>query len=91
VEDCPYIYRDHSVTLRLAYPWLHNYKSHPIALDLQKYRRIDPVLRSKLRDEWNRPLYWPLAALAALLILSGIPALQTVRNRARKTARERAN
>ena len=91
VEDSPYIYRDHSVTLRLIFPWLHNVKAQPIALDVHKYRRVDSAMRAKLRDEWNQPFYWPLVGFAILLVLSALPAMQTVRNRARKTARSKAN
>jgi ABC-type transport system substrate-binding protein len=90
VEDCPYILKSHNEDLKLNYPWVRNDKTHPIAMDVYKYRRIDPELRAQLRRRWNRPNVWPLAALAALLVGGSIPAMAAVRRRSRLTARRRA-
>lgn len=88
-EDCPYVYRFHDEYLRLSYPWFHNLKSHPIALDLMKYRRIDAAERARLREAWNTPFYWPVLGLFALVLAATVPAVATVRNRRRQTARSR--
>jgi oligopeptide transport system substrate-binding protein len=90
VEDCPYIFGFHDEDLKLTYPWLHNDKSHPIALDVLKYRRIDAEQRARLRDRWNRPNYWPIIAVLVCLVAGSIPAMVMVRKRQSMTARRRS-
>lgn len=81
VEDCPWVFDSHSEDLVLHYDWMQNLKDHPIALDESKYVKIDAEKRARLRQEWNRPNYWPIVALAALLVAGSMPAVFTVRSR----------
>jgi peptide/nickel transport system substrate-binding protein len=81
VEDCPWVFDDHGEGLDLHYDWQLNMKRHPIALDSAKYIRIDAGKRARLRDSWNHPSYWPLFALATLVVVGTLPAVFTVRNR----------
>lgn len=90
VDDCPWIFRSHDEAMRLAYGWIHNSQSHPIALDVFKYRRVDGERRARLRALWNRPNPWPLYATLALLALGSIPAVGAVGRRRKMTARKRA-
>lgn len=88
-EDCPWIYVSHSVDLGLGYDWVHNSKPNPIANDVFKYRRVDGQTRAQRQREWNTPVYWPVIAVAAVLILGSIPAANTVkRHRTRRIRRE---
>lgn len=89
VEDCPVILRSYAEDIRLTYPWIYNTKSHPVALDIFKYRRVNPALRAELRARWNRPRWWPVALFALLLLAGSVPAVATVRARGRQSARER--
>ncbi len=68
-EDCPVIWQFDKVTFLAAQPWAawtHN--SRMIEYSNNKYHQVDPVLREKLRAEWNRQPIWPLFALGGLLI-----------------------
>jgi oligopeptide transport system substrate-binding protein len=87
VEDCPWVMDSHPEDLGLHYNWLRNVKSHPIALDITRYRSVDAGRRAQLRAAWNQPNYWPIAGLAAFLILGSLPAAQTVRARRNRRLR----
>ena len=39
-----------------------------------------------MRREWNRPVLWPVAVGAGLVVLSLLPAVTTWRRRERQTA-----
>jgi oligopeptide transport system substrate-binding protein len=91
VEDCPWIYTIHSEAYSLTQPWLHNYKSHPVALDGVKYYNIDGPLRARLQTKWNQPNYLPLLAVAALIFLGSIPAARVVQQRTNRYVRQNRN
>jgi len=84
--DAPWSWGFYPKAFSLHHRWLMNAHPNQMANNTLKYRRIDPVLRARLRDEWNRPVTWPLWALGALVTLLVIPALWMVRRRERSTA-----
>jgi len=51
-----------------------------------QYLKIDPALRASKIAEWNRPVWWPVALAAALLVLLALPAWRMVRRRDRAVA-----
>jgi oligopeptide transport system substrate-binding protein len=51
-----------------------------------KYRRLDPELRQRLRQAWNRPVLWPLWLGLGLLGLGAVPAILGYRRRERERA-----
>ena len=59
-------------------------KPNLMARNTLKYKTIDPQLRAKMRDGWNRPVMWPLVVLVVVLVVSAIPAYRTY------TARQKA-
>jgi len=68
-EDCPVIWQFDKVTYLATQPWAHwTHNSRMIEYSFNKYHQVDPVLREKLRAEWNRKPLWPLFALGGLLI-----------------------
>ncbi len=87
VEDCPWIYVNHTESLSLYYDWMTNVKSHPIANDYLKYRRIDVAKRAQLQRAWNQPNYFPLVGLVGLLVAGSLPALSVVRQRQNRRVR----
>lgn len=73
-EDAPWIWGSHPVGYGLYHEWYKNAKPMSFGRNT-KYVRIEPQLRELRRDEWNRPLTWPLWAVLALFILGVIPAV----------------
>jgi len=85
--DAPWVWSLFPKDFALHHAWTYNRKPHPIANNGLKYQRIDPVLREKMRREWNQPVLWPVALGAGLLVLSLVPAVTTYRRRERQTAK----
>ena len=48
--------------------WVYNGKPSILIRDMAKYYRIDPQLRVAKQAEWNRPTWWPVVLLLALLV-----------------------
>jgi hypothetical protein len=64
-HDAPWIYGFHPKSYTLGHVWLHNRKPTDVGNNILKYQRIDVAERQRLRQEWNRPVLWPLARRAA--------------------------
>jgi hypothetical protein len=86
-HDSPWLFGYFPKAFSLRHAWVSPSKPNLMANNTLKYRRIDPVLRDKLRSDWNRPVLWPLV----LLLLAGVaaiaPALWVWRQRERGKAR----
>ena len=67
--------------------WVSAGKPNKMARNTLKYVRIDPELRERLREEWNRPVVWPLAVILAVLVLGSLPAYASYRRRERRAAK----
>lgn len=78
-DDCPWITLFHSEDYLLYHTWLKNVKPHPITGSHSRYYYIDTSARNAARIAWNRPVLWPLAVIAALVVAFTIPALITIR------------
>jgi len=85
-EDTPWVWGFHPKDYSLRHAWLHNRKPSKVGNNTLKYQRLDAALRQELRARWNRPVLWPLAALAAAVLLLALPALLGHRRRERATA-----
>jgi len=48
--------------------WVHNGKPTVVVNDRAMYWRVEPALRAQKQAEWNRPIWWPLVAIAAALL-----------------------
>ncbi len=85
-RDAPWAGGFHPKDFALAHQWLSNRKPNKLANNTLKYQRVDPVLRQRLRREWNGPVLWPLGlgllAVAAMIA----PAVRTWRRRERAAA-----
>jgi ABC-type transport system substrate-binding protein len=85
-HDAPWIFGSHPKSYTLGHQWLHNRKPTDMGNNTLKYQRIDVAQRQILRDQWNRPLVWPLFVAAAGLLLFIVPAALAYRRRERGTA-----
>lgn len=76
-RDAPWAWGVHPKLFLLEHAWVANTKPNQMANNTLKYLRIEPAQRARARENWNRPVIWPVAALLALLVLSAIPAART--------------
>ena len=86
-EDAPWAWGYWPYVALAFQPWAHNGKPSILVRDLAKYYRIDPAVRVAKQAEWNRPVRWPLAVIAAALLALVAAAWQSYRARQRVTAR----
>jgi len=86
-RDAPWIFGFHPKSYTLGHAWLHNRKPTEVGNNILKYQRIDVAERARRRNEWNRPVLWPLAAGALLLVSVLLPAAVGYRRRERGTGR----
>ena len=73
-HDAPWVFGLHPKQFVLFHDWYHNAKSNLMANNTLKYRRIEPALRERQREAWNKALIWPLGVIMLILIASVIPA-----------------
>ncbi len=80
-RDAPWAWGVNPKDFLLLHSWVFNAKPNNMANNTVKYRRIDPVKRAELRTAWNRPVFWPIAILAGLLVSVTVPAVVAYRRR----------
>ena len=80
-RERPWIELFHQESYALVHGWMHNVKPLGMSFSTFKYQDVDAPLRAVRRAEWNAPVRWPLAVLAALAVLVLVPAVRTVRRR----------
>ncbi len=85
-RDAPWVWGFHPKDYALAHQWVENRKPNKMSHNGFKYQRLDPVLRDRLRSEWNPPVVWPLVLSIALVILIILPAVVLYRRRERAGA-----
>jgi ABC-type transport system substrate-binding protein len=87
-RDSPWLWGLHPQNFALYHQWYFNSKPNLMANNTMKYKRIDPELRAKLREEWNQPDLKPVYILSGVLVAGLVPAMFSYRrkNRARGVA-----
>ncbi|MCK6471964.1 MAG: ABC transporter substrate-binding protein [Planctomycetes bacterium] len=83
-EDAAWIWGWYPKGFGLFHEWYGNSKPMAIGSNSLKYKKVDAKLRVAKREEWNRPVTWPVWMVLALLVLGTIPAVVVMRNRERK-------
>jgi ABC-type transport system substrate-binding protein len=84
-QERPWIELFHQESYALVQGWMRNVKPLGMSFSTFKYQDIDAAERRAKRAEWNKPVLWPLAAMAVLAIAILLPAIATVRRRRRAT------
>ena len=69
-EDAPWVSAFHPIGFGLYHEWYLNAYPNLMANNTLKYKRIDPELRMKSRNEWNQPILWPLFLILIIAIIS---------------------
>jgi hypothetical protein len=82
-RERPWIELFHPESYTLTHGWVRNAKPLGMSFSTLKYRDLDPIRRDRLRREWNRPVLWPLWALAAVAVAIVTPGVVTVLRRRR--------
>jgi ABC-type transport system substrate-binding protein len=82
-RDAPAVWQYFPETYILHHAWYRNVKVHQMMKNTMQYKRLDTALRVKRQREWNKPVWWPLACLAGLIVLGSIPAGVAVYRRER--------
>ena len=80
-RDAPWAWGVNPKDFLLLHSWVYNAKPNHMANNTLKYRRIDPIKRAELRTAWNRPIFWPIAVIAGLLVTVTVPAVVAYRRR----------
>jgi ABC-type transport system substrate-binding protein len=86
-RDAPWIWGVHPKQFTLQHAWVYNTKPGQMANNTLKYTRIDPRMRAERRAAWNRPVFWPIVVMLAVLVASAVPAVVTYRRRERESRR----
>lgn len=74
-HDAPWIWGINTQTLILSQQWVSATKSNTISMNTLKYVAVNVAERNKLRQQWNRPVIWPIALLILLFVLALCPLL----------------
>jgi len=82
-HDAPWIWGLHPKNYALFHQWYSNAKPNLMANNTLKYKRIDPELRAKLREEWNQPKLTPVYITGGVFLAGFIPALFSYRRKNR--------
>lgn len=85
-HDAPWVFNLHPKSYTLGHRWLKNRKPNDVGNNILKYQRIDAEQRKAARQEWNKPVIWPLVIVGLLLGLGLIPAIHGYRRRERQAA-----
>ncbi|HXK24186.1 MAG TPA: ABC transporter substrate-binding protein [Myxococcota bacterium] len=78
-RDCPWIPLFHREGFALYQAWVAPPKPVGMAFAVDKYRQVDPTLRTELRAAWNQPIRWPAYALAIATVAVVLPGIATWR------------
>ncbi len=86
-EDAPWDWGFNPKDYSLSHAWVYNGKPSTIGKNGLKFVRIDPLLRERRREEWNRPVLWPAGLVLLALALGSLPAIVSYRRRERLVAK----
>jgi hypothetical protein len=86
-EDAPESFGFFPYSSAAVQHWVYNSKPAILIRDHARYLRLDPQERVRAIAEWNRPVWWPVAALAAAAAVLLTLALRGFRRRERMNAR----
>jgi ABC-type transport system substrate-binding protein len=86
-EDAPWSFGFYPYASVAVHGWVSNSKPAILVRDHGRYLRLDPELRAERLADWNRPVWWPMAALLAVGLVGVVLARSSLRRRERMNAR----
>jgi len=85
-DESPWLWGFHPKAFSLHHAWYKNVNTNLMANNKTKYINVDPTRRALYQQQWNKPVFWPLAILLLLTVLLFIPAYFIYRKINNKTA-----
>ena len=89
-RDAPWMFGYSPKSGGAFHQWVGNAKPTQMVRNNLQYLGIDPDLRVASVAKWNRPVWWPVPLLIALLALAIWPAWRTLKRREREDAFSRS-
>lgn len=86
-RDAPWIWGFHPKDYTLRHAWLKNRKPTKVGNNTLKYQRVDAAERSRLRADWNRPVFWQALLAVLAFVALALPAWSAHRRREAASAR----
>lgn len=80
-RDAPWAAGFHPKRFSLYHGWVQKTKPNLMANNTTKYIRIDPTLRARQRQAWNKPVWWPVVVIVTVLVAGTLPAVATYRRK----------
>jgi len=84
-HDSPWVFGFHPINYVLSHQWTAVSKYNEIANNTLKYARLNPKLRERKRNEWNKPVFWPIIIFFGLLLVIIVPVVRRYREKQRGT------
>jgi len=86
-QDAPWSFGFYPYASAAVQSWIGNSKPAILIRDHGRYLRLNTAERTAKLAEWNKPVWWPLALIAALALVGVAVARSSLRRRERMNAR----
>ncbi len=87
-HDAPWLFGLHPKSFSLYHRWYDNVKPNLMANNTLKYTRINAQERAQMRQQWNRPVIWPLGLILLLLAVLIYPAWRVYQRKMMRSVSE---
>ena len=82
-HDSPWLWGYHPIAFSLHHSWYRNAKPNVMAHNTLQYKKIDAQQRKQARQQWNKPIWWPVIILLIIFCVGIIPSIRFYRKRER--------
>lgn len=86
-DDAPWSFGFYPYASAAMHDWVGNSKPAILIRDHGRYLRLDSAKRVAKLAEWNRPVWWPMLLIAAVVLGGVLIARNSLRRRERMNAR----
>jgi ABC-type transport system substrate-binding protein len=76
-RERPWVELFHREDYSIYHGWVRNVKPMGLSMPTYQYRDVDAELRAQRREEWNRPIVWPVWALGIAMVGLLVPGIRT--------------
>lgn len=84
--DAPWVFGFHGKNIMLSQQWTSPMKSDVLVDDILKYVDVDVPERNALRQQWNKPIWWPIGLFLCVGLLFLLPFVHAYYKRQRSAA-----